>query len=191
MKVREVNHGGIAVRNRNVSMQREETYDPFRIEALEGGLPMEPPAAGSTIGYKTIIPYEISAKVLFLADRHPELAEGSVLRPPLQGYGTDPSTSLRFAQDDSAIILGLSQRPPYEITGPSVSMQFVDLERPSNGVAPTSACPKRHWAREGKVRGSLYGIRGCKITSPSSTCGRVYCRDLLGVGVGGEKTDFF
>ena len=31
-------------------------------------------------------------------------------------------------------------------------------------------------------------ICGCRITSPPSTCGRVYCRDLLGVGVDGEKS---
>ncbi len=53
---------------------------------------------------------ETSAKAIFLADRHPELVEGSVQPPSLQSNGTDPSTPLRSAQDDGAFKQRLSQR---------------------------------------------------------------------------------
>ena len=64
---------------------------------------------GQTPAGRPILP-EIFAKVLFLADRHPELVEGSVQPPNLESYGTDPSTPLRSVLDDGAFALRLSQR---------------------------------------------------------------------------------
>ena len=76
-----------------------------------------------------------------------------------------------------------------------LSLPLLRLRRPVRAWAlfvfhNPGRCPGLGLLRPVGARLQIGQQLGCRITSPPSTRGRVYCRDLLGVGVGGEKSDF-
>ena len=100
------------------------------------------------------VPEDVSAKIRFLADRHPELVEGSVQPPSLQSNGTDPSTPLRSAQMTMRL-LNVFRKRPLEGRRKRITSESSNQHYSATLQGPPREKPQNHRAVIVGVRSSL------------------------------------